>query len=226
MELKEQCLNGVDKPIVKINESYVTESSLMNFYFISDKNMDGKILHPRVPINYLTKNKEMDVGLWNKIFRLDIIKKNNIMMINENYFEDSLFILKYLLNIDFDDINYISNPGYILNKHIGSTTNSYDPSLLIKCESYIEKVYDIICDNSSLKSYFNAFKARTYLFYIHRSILNNPLWNKEKQKEIINRINLNDAIKNLSIKYSAAIVFAYIFPEKYIKVYSQKNKTF
>lgn len=60
MELKEQCLNGVDKPIVKINESYVTESSLMNFYFISDKNMDGKILHPRVPINYLTKNNYED----------------------------------------------------------------------------------------------------------------------------------------------------------------------
>lgn len=176
--------------------------------------------------NYLTKNKEMDVGLWNKIFRLDIIKKNNIMMSNENYFEDSLFILKYLLKIDFNEIKYVGTPGYILNKHVGSTTNSYDSSLLIKCESYIKKVCNIVCDNNSLNCYFNAFKARTYLFYIHRSILNNPLWDKEKQKDVLKRINLKDAVKKLSFKYSTAIVLADLFPEKYIKAYSKKNKTF
>lgn len=32
MELKEQCLNGVDKPIVKINESCINESEEYNFY--------------------------------------------------------------------------------------------------------------------------------------------------------------------------------------------------
>ncbi|ANZ57748.1 hypothetical protein BGL34_03835 [Fructilactobacillus lindneri] len=172
--------------------------------------------------NYLTKNQEMDVGLWNKIFVKKVIDDNEIKMSNENFFEDSLFVLQYLMSININEIFYIHKPMYILNKHRGSTTNSYDSNLLNKCNKYINEVENVLKSNQNLNKYADSFRARIYLFYVHRSILNDKLWNKQKQKHILKTCLSFSTFKYLNYKYNLAILMAYFFPNTYIRLYSKK----
>ena len=54
MELKE---NVEDKPLIRINEAYIYESSSnKTLYHLSQDNLDGKTLSPRIPSNFLIKN--------------------------------------------------------------------------------------------------------------------------------------------------------------------------
>lgn len=173
--------------------------------------------------NYLTKNQEMDVGLWNKIFVREIITKNQLKMNNKNFFEDSLFVLQYLFVINYCKIGYTDFIGYTLFKRSGSTTNSFDSRLLEKCDFYINEVAKIIAKKPEIKKYFNAFKARIYLFYVHRNILNDTQWSNKKQKQILKNIIKISTFRYLSLKYSIAILFAYLMPQKYIELYRKRS---
>lgn len=173
--------------------------------------------------DYLTKNQEMDVGLWNKIFVKEIITQNQLKMNNKNFFEDSLFVLQYLSVIDYQKIEYTNLIGYTLFKHVGSTTNAFDSQLLEKCDFYIDKVAKIIQKTPAIEQYFNAFKARIYLFYVHRSIVNNPSWSSTEQKNILKRVLKLNTFQHLSLKYSIAILFAYLMPQKYIDLYRNRG---
>ncbi|USS84722.1 glycosyltransferase family 2 protein [Fructilactobacillus myrtifloralis] len=171
--------------------------------------------------NYLTKNAELDVGLWNKIFRLDLIKKNSVIMSNDNFFEDSLFVLNYLQLINYQEIAYLHEPLYILNKHQGSTTNSYDPSLLTKCENYIQMVEKMLQRQPKLFAYFPGFQNRIYLFYLHRNILNNPQWDIRKETHLLQ--TSWQSLKYLPRNYQVAIIGIKLFPRLYSHLYQTKN---
>lgn len=173
--------------------------------------------------DYLTKNQEMDVGLWNKIFVKETITKNQLRMNNKNFFEDSLFVLQYLSVIDYREIDYTDLIGYRLFKHAGSTTNSFDPKLLEKCDFYINEVAKIITNQPAIEKYFNAFKARIYLFYVHRNILNDSQWSSSKQKSVLKEVIKINTFRYLSLKYSIAILFAYLMPHKYIELYRKRG---
>ncbi|KRK58214.1 glycosyltransferase family 2 protein [Fructilactobacillus fructivorans] len=173
--------------------------------------------------DYLTKNQEMDVGLWNKIFVKKIIDDNHILMSNKNFFEDSLFVLQYLLAINWEQIGYVNQPMYLLNKHEGSTTNTYDPELLDKCNEYIDKVSKLIANRPELEKYFRSFKARIDLFYVHRNILNNPKWDVQDQRLILRPLINSSYLKELSKKYVSAIMLAFMMPKTYIKLYSKRK---
>ncbi|USS90339.1 glycosyltransferase family 2 protein [Fructilactobacillus carniphilus] len=171
---------------------------------------------------YLTKNQEMDVGLWNKIFIKKVIEDNNISMSNDNFFEDSLFVLDYLLAINYRKIYFINEPLYDLKKRNGSTTNTFDSKLLEKCHNYINKV-SLLVNENHLKQFLPAFKARIYLFYIHRNILTNQAWTSKQQVKILKPYISLETFKNLQVKYGIALLIARFLPQIYINLYKHKN---
>jgi hypothetical protein len=80
---------------------------------------------------YLDKNKEFDTGLWNKIFRRSLIQGHQLRFNNGNFFEDSLFNLRYLLNCRPGKVVFIKQTLYDLYKTSGTTTTSFNPKSVI-----------------------------------------------------------------------------------------------
>lgn len=171
---------------------------------------------------YLCDNKEMDVGPWAKLFNLKLIKDNNIKFENKQVFEDSLFLLKYLECINYNEIGYIEKPEYILYKRNGSITNSFDPNFKQKCDRYINDVKNIITKDNKLPDYFDSFKARTDLYFVHRSILMDPQWTTKEQHNILKNDCSVNIFQHLDKKYVFALLLANFLPSVYIKMYTRK----
>ncbi|USS85855.1 glycosyltransferase family 2 protein [Fructilactobacillus cliffordii] len=170
---------------------------------------------------YLVNNQEFDVGPWNKLFELSVIKQNSLYFINK-IFEDSLFILKYLSLINYDEIGFVHTPEYILYKRNGSITNSYEKQLLDRCNKYISDVAEIVQTNQKLPSYFASFKARIYLYYVHRNILTNQSWNGKEQRNFLKSRVSSCSFSDLDNKYRVALLLARFMPNLYIKMYRKK----
>lgn len=154
--------------------------------------------------NYLTKNREIDVGLWNKLFRTDIVRKNNLQFENKNFFEDSLFNLKYLSLCNPKKIYFDSTPYYILFKHGDSTTTTYNAEIDALATNYIELVVsyleslELVLDTNVEK----AFRIRLLIHCLHHHIKYDEKFSFEKQyKENVKKLYSPKVIKKLSLKY-------------------------
>jgi len=176
-------------------------------------------------INYLTKNKELDVGLWNKIFLSKIIKNNNIDFSNDNFFEDSLFVLKYLCCCNVSKIKYIDENLYNLYKHDGSTTMHFDSKIDLLSKSYLDKVRKVLSINHIVldPNIMNAINVRIYLYVVHHHIKFDDAWNEDKQKKYLSVFNISSLklLKYLSFKYKWAFIMAKFFPKVYAYVYTK-----
>ncbi|USS93391.1 glycosyltransferase [Fructilactobacillus ixorae] len=172
---------------------------------------------------YLVNNQELDVGPWNKLFRVSLIRKHQLYFANK-IFEDSLFILKYLKLINYNEIGFVHRSEYLLYKRNGSITNSYEQQLLSRCDDYIAAVAKLVKTKQGLPRYFASFKARIYLYYVHRNILTNAAWTSNEQWQFLRtRINWQSFLA-LDNKYRLALGLARFWPKLYIKMYRQKNE--
>ncbi|WP_429970333.1 glycosyltransferase family 2 protein [Fructilactobacillus sp. Tb1] len=174
---------------------------------------------------YLVDNHELDVGAWNKLYSSDVIKNNKLEFVNKTFFEDSLFILKYISVISFDEVSFIDHPYYLIHKRNGSITNSFEPKLFEKCEKFINDTAYVLNENGykNKPKYFSSFKARTILFYVHRSILNDNNWTAYQQKKVLKKYLNFSTIYYLPLKYKVALILATLMPEKYIQFYKNKK---
>lgn len=176
---------------------------------------------------FLTRNKEFDVGLWNKIFKSEIIKENNIKFDNGNFFEDSLFVFKYLYYCNNKKIIYINDCFYNLYKNNGSTTMIYHPEIDHFADVFIKKVSDFLLENNIYlsNSVITAFKLRTRLHVIHHHIKYDDEWVACKQRAFLafaKGISILKVFNKLNYKYFIAVILAKYFPESYIKIYHRK----
>ncbi|CAJ2233234.1 glycosyltransferase family 2 protein [Fructilactobacillus sanfranciscensis] len=171
---------------------------------------------------YLVDNKEMDVGAWNKLYDLQVIKNNNLEFVNKTFFEDSLFVLKYLKCINYDEIGFVEKAEYVIYKRSGSITNSFQPQLGKKCQKYINDVKEIVSVDGQVPDYFNSFKARIDLYFVHRNILMNANWTASEQRKFLKPDLRFNYFKFLDKKYSVALGLAGILPSFYIKLYKKQ----
>lgn len=179
-------------------------------------------------IKYLTKNKEFDVGLWDKIFKLDIIKNNKLIFENGNFFEDSLFILKYLYFCDLDKIKFINDQFYDLYKRSGkSTTTKFDSNVDLLANQYVYRV-DTFLKSTNLrmsKYVFDAFKIRIYMYLVHHHIKYDSSWDARKQIKKLSFIKGYSLFKvciYIDRSYFFAFILARYFPIIYIFLYQTK----
>lgn len=174
--------------------------------------------------NFLTKNTEADVGLWNKCFSHEIVTQNNIEFENKNFFEDSLFILRYLLSIDRTQIVYSSFEGYLLYKNEGSTTRAYRPEIDSLAKEYVQKVvHSLSLEMSSDVSI--GFKNRIFLHVLHHHIKFDPKWTAKKNRKFCrNNLSLKSFGGRLGYKYRISVLLASIFPMMYFFLYANWKK--
>ncbi|WP_395319476.1 glycosyltransferase family 2 protein [Fructilactobacillus frigidiflavus] len=171
---------------------------------------------------YLVDNKEMDVGAWNKLYDLQVIRSNKISFVNKKFFEDSLFVLKYLKKINYNEIGFVEKPEYIIYKRDGSITNSFEPQLEQRCHKYINDVKEIISVGGKVPNYFDSFKARIDLYFVHRNILMNNKWTPKEQHNFLKSDLKINYFKFLNKKYAIALGIAGFLPNLYIKLYKKQ----
>jgi len=176
--------------------------------------------------DYLCMHQEMDVGLWNKIFKRSIIEKNMIFFENGNFFEDTLFVFKYLCNIEHG-VSFVEMPLYNLVKRDESTTTSYSPEIEAYARKLMHKTTQYLEDLGRKNQYINQLNimnTRSLIHIIHHNIKFN------KKNNMLERINgiLNDIqykfIFNLPFKYAVGLLILKISPTLYIWLYSSVKK--
>lgn len=174
----------------------------------------------QVVMNYLTKNKEMDVGLWNKGFVTKIIKENNLTFQNANFFEDSLFVLEYLMVIQAQNILFQKQVTYELKKAENSTTTIFRKEIDQLSQSYMQAVTKTIQPLNLPVEVLTAFYWRTWLHVVHHHIKFDPNWTRQNQRNYLNKYKIpNKRKSNLALSYYLAIVVAKNYPTLYMKLY-------
>lgn len=175
--------------------------------------------------DYLVYSKEMDVGLWNKVFKRSVIEKNKIRFSNGNFFEDSLFVLNYILASN-KKIIFLNQPLYSLFKRSGSTTCQFNSNIINYALSYINKTIGL-CSEFNIKlsqTVINSFVLRTYLHIIHHNIKNNIAFNKLDRQKIKKEFGIKGSmlLKNkLTFHFKIALICYVLFPKLYIKLYQK-----
>ncbi|AFI91094.1 glycosyltransferase family 2 protein [Pectobacterium parmentieri] len=174
--------------------------------------------------SFLTSGKEMDAGLWNKIFKRRIISDHNIMFDNGNFFEDNLFVLKYLLSIN-GNICFIHEPLYLLYKRAGSTTTAYNKDIISYAKDYLNKVKESCNIEGGLsESCENAFLLRLYIHIFHHHVKYSPAWGVREMLSLKSFFNINIKtvfFNSLPTKYKIAAFMVLIFPRGYSFVYKK-----
>lgn len=165
---------------------------------------------------YLTRNREMDVGLWNKIFVNSVIKSHGLKFSNDNFFEDSLFVLKYLKLISYKNIYFYNHPVYELTKAENSTTTSFKKEIDNLALRYLGHVKGTQVSKSTLQS----LSIRTALHVIHHHIKYDINWTNALQRKIFRDFGINFPInRKLSVKYNIGAFLAWVAPSLYRRMY-------
>ncbi|MCO7177112.1 glycosyltransferase family 2 protein [Sporolactobacillus kofuensis] len=173
--------------------------------------------------DFLIHHQEMDVGLWNKLFVRKIIQKNELYFENGNFFEDTLFVFKYLCCLE-NGISFVETPFYNLMKRESSTTTAYNSDiekyanlLSIKIREYLSEkmLFELI-------PYVNVLDARSKIHIIHHNMKFNRNNKKEKVKQLLKDVKIR-TLPDLSFKYKVALFLMKTIPMLYEKVYLKKK---
>lgn len=176
--------------------------------------------------NYLSKNREIDVGLWNKLFRTDIVNGNNLRFENKNFFEDSLFNLKYLSLCHPKKMYFDSTPYYVLFKHGDSTTTTYNAEIDYLAANYIELVLSYL-ESQKIKLDSNvekAFQTRLLIHCIHHHIkYDNDFSFNKRYKDKVKELYSLKVLTKLSVKYKVSFFMIRYYFAIYGCIYRRRS---
>lgn len=190
-----------------------------------DSNSEKKLLIPNLGYKWyedlskqlLICGNEADVGLWNKIFSMDIITKNDLFFENSNFFEDSLFILKYVKHVE--NVKVINTPVYGLNKTNESTTRKFDKQIVELANMYLRKIVQI-----TNKSFNNNekqaadFRIKLHVFH-HFIKYGNKKEVDEYGKKLKKEIEFNLIKEKLPKEYKIALLIILCSPKIYRRIF-------
>lgn len=134
------------------------ESDLMIFNY--KKIYPQKITHVKLNekiykkdfLKYLfSKSKEADIVVWNKIFKKEIIEKNNIYFENKAYFEDTGFIFRYLYFVK--NVSLINLPLYNYVQRQNSITKKFNPIIINSFKNTYRLIKNFYIKNESYEKY-------------------------------------------------------------------------
>lgn len=176
---------------------------------------------------FLLDRDQMDSGLWNKLFKAEIVQENNLTFKNKNFVEDILFVFNYLMSIDPKKIGFIHTPLYTYYQNAGTTTTTYYSELDLLANSYVSQVKTCLLEhninNADLLTINTAIRTEVYV--IHRHILGDSQWNGRKQKVFLKQlISRFKNTKLLPYKYKLGLFLMKSFPSLYIQVYRQYKR--
>lgn len=153
--------------------------------------------------NFFKTHDENYVVVWNKIFVLEKIKKNNIFFENKAFFEDIGFILRYLKHVS--GIKYINEVLINYIQREGSITRTYNNEIF---KSY-NNILKIMKDNNINVDDFKLLKVRLQI-YIYMYLVKS----KYKKEYLVDYLENNYIIK-LPLKH--IVFYFYLKTIKKIK---------
>ncbi|GGL50609.1 glycosyltransferase family 2 protein [Sporolactobacillus putidus] len=173
--------------------------------------------------DFLTHHREMDVGLWNKIFRLDKIRQNGLVFENGNFFEDTLFVFKYICNIS-EGISFVERPLYNLFKRENSTTTKYNADIEIYSGRLVRKIKEYLREKGLEEDspYVDVLETRNLIHIVHHNLKFNQTNKDEKIRQLLSGVNLQ-TFRYMSNKYRIALLLMKISPSLYEKIYLRKK---
>jgi len=163
------------------------------YYFNKDL-LNGDVLE-----NFLCKHDEPFVVAWNKLYRTEIIKENELYFENRAFFEDVGFMPRYLYFCN--SIEVVNEALYYYIQREGSITRSYNP---IIDESLVNtmNVLKTFFKESSYEKFCGVVEARLWIYLINYS-----LENKKSVKEKKRQLNsLSDSYNLLPFKHRVGAV--------------------
>lgn len=146
---------------------------------------------------YRSKNFVFNAYIWNRIFRTDVIKKNNIRFRNDiRIKEDGLFLMQYLCKctgccmIDTTPLYmYVQNENSAMQRLF----EEFKPVLLDSLKARVECLN--LIRNSEYASVLNLFEAQLYIvhfyYWIHeKNVLIPDSYEQEIRADIVNSVSL------------------------------------
>lgn len=134
------------------------------------------------------------MAVWNKIYKKEILEKNELEFRSKVWYEDLDFTIKALSNAE--KIDYVNEPFYDYLIREGSTMNNSNVDRNLE----IFLAFNQIINNKKLKKYKDVIEYlaidHIYISAVVRII--NAKVDKNKKKEVINKLLLymNDNFKN------------------------------
>lgn len=195
----------VEKNYIEVlyNNIQNSDISICSYYTVTKRNVniindDKKIekIDKIVGLKYLIGNEQYRGYLWNKLFKLDIIKNNNIKFKPDIYiYEDLLFVAEYINAAD--NITYIHQSLYYYRMRKSSSLNqefTMKNMTKIKAFKMLESIYTK--DKKELYEKYRYWYLKEALF-LNMELSNNNQYEKElaEIKMIINN-NYDFCIKN------------------------------
>ena len=152
------------------------------------KDIDGKIVKEQIPSfksSSLEENNELLLNInlapWNKIYRSELIKKNNIKFVENLKYEDAPFVAECLLKAK--KIGKIDNclNYYVIHKNSETTTRD-------KKMFDIIKIVDIIRDKYKNTKYMDTVNTLTIKILVNYTIQQRENKNEKERNEFINKV--------------------------------------
>ena len=134
-------------------------------------------------------HKEIHSVPWNKIYKKEIIKENNIFFENKKFFEDIFFNLEYFYYIK--TIGIIDEPIVNYVQRNGSITKSYDIQIFDSQKNILKKLVKFMNNNKINlinKEVFEVFDIRISLYtYVYLYRQNADSITKKEYKNLIKK---------------------------------------
>lgn len=192
-------------------DSELSICSFINFfdnYIEIEKNNKNfkleKILDKDKMIETIIFKKEYSGYLWNKLFKLDIIKSKKQILFDEkiNIVEDQLFVLEYIANIKSLCVTNEELYGY--RQNLQSVLHQKFSEKKITAIFAREKRYNLckaMTSNEKINKNNWNFLLQTYL-YFYKKLFVNKIENKKYWQELIERKiqKYKNEYSNLNIK--------------------------
>lgn len=200
------------------------------------KDIDGKIERVQVQSfknSSLEENNKLLLNInlapWNKIYRSELIKKNNIKFVENLKYEDAPFVAECLLKAEkIGKIDKCLN-YYVIHKNSETTTRD-------KKMFDIIKIVDIIRNKYKDTQYMDTVNILTIKILVNYTIQQRENKNEEERNEFINKVfdylkkNIPDYKKNIYFKNRAIlkriIEKSQTLTKKYCYIYSKINQHF
>lgn len=138
---------------------------------IINSKLDKKIYNKNFLKYLFSKSAEVDIVVWNKIFKTDIILKNQIYFENRAYFEDTGFIFRYLYFVK--KVSLAELPLYNYIQRENSITKKFNPIIIDSCENTYKIIKEFYQKNNEYEKYKNEIEDMYLRMKIYT--LNNSL---------------------------------------------------
>ena len=162
--------------IMKKVEEEKTDLGIFNFKKVYSQKIINSKLDEKVYIkNFLkylfSKSTETDIVVWNKVFKADIILKNQIYFENRAYFEDTGFIFRYLYFVE--KVSLVEVPLYNYIQRENSITKKFNSIIISSCENTYKIIKEFYKKNNEYEKYKNEIEDMYLRMKIYT--LNNSL---------------------------------------------------